>query len=206
MNISIISLFVNAIFNSLLIFGMFGFPALGVSGAAIATLISRIVELSALMFFAFKFKMPVITKIKNYFTFNTERVKNYFKVGGFVIINEVLWAIGTSIYNIGYKFAGTNAQGAMQIAKTICDLFFVISVGIGSATAISLGIFLGEKNFEKAELYEKKFFKLSIVSGIIMSVLLIIFIPLILSMFNISSEVYDYSYKNIIFHSFTFTI
>lgn len=198
MNISIISLFINAGFNALLIFGLFGFPALGVAGAAIATLIARVVELFAIIFFSVKYKFPIITKIKNYFSFDTQRIKNYLKVGGFVIINEVLWAIGTSIYNVAYKFAGTNAQGAMQIATTICDLFFVISIGIGSAAAVSLGIFLGEKNFAKAELYEKKFFKLAAASGIVMSVLLAILIPFILSIFNISEEVYDYSYKILI--------
>lgn len=195
---TLISLFCNGIFNSILIFGLLGVPAMGVNGAAIATFIARTVELVLLVFFVYKLKFPVAASIKEYFSFKMDLVKIYFGTAGFVILNEIMWSMGTSMYNVGYKFAGTHAQAAVQIAGNIQNLFYVISIGIGSAAAIMLGNLLGAGQKDLAMRYSKKFYKVITGVGIACAVILLLTIPLIISMFNVTEEVYGFTYKILI--------
>ena len=191
-------MFLNAFFNALLIFGLFGFPALGVVGAAIATIISRIIELLIMIFLIKKYDMPIVTKISGYFTYKARHIKRFFATAGVVILNEVFWAVGTSMFNVGYKFAGTQAQTAVQIASNIQNLFYVISFGLGSSAAAMLGSLLGAGKFEKALDYSKKFFKADIVTGLTCMAVLILATPWLISLFNVSEQVYMYS-RNLLF-------
>ncbi|MEA4815862.1 MAG: MATE family efflux transporter [Lachnospiraceae bacterium] len=188
--VSLASLASNAVLNAILIFGFLGFPALGVIGAAIATDISRVFEFLLIVFLVKKYNMPIVTKIRNYFTYKSIHVKKFFNTAGVVILNEVLWSIGTSMYNVGYKFAGTKAQAAVQISSNIQNMFYVVSFGIGSAAAVMLGSLLGAGKFEKAIDYSKKFFKSVIIAGFVCMLVLLLIRPPLLSVFKISEEVY----------------
>ena len=195
MYVTLLSLICNGVLNSILIFGLLGFPALGVEGAAIATLISRIVEVIVTVVLVYKLNFPIAAKFKEYFQFDFSFFKMFFSTAGFVMLNEIIWSIGTSMYNVGFRYAGTDAQAAVQIATNVRNLFFVITMGIGSAAAVMLGNLLGAGKKDMAKAYVRKFFKVIIVVGILLGLGLFLMEPLILSFFNVTPIVYDYTYK-----------
>lgn len=188
-----ISLICNATLNAVLIFGYLGFPKLGVRGAAIATLISRCVEALVVILVIYLCRFPVAANLKSLFGFKLDFFTNVYKTAIFVVLNEFIWALGTSIYNIAYKYAGTQAQAAIQISGNIQNLFTVVGFGMGSACAISVGNLLGANDEKKAIDYSNRFAILSPFIGLFMGVILIIFTPSIMTLFNVSDEVVTYT-------------
>lgn len=189
-----ISLVTNIILNYIFIFVL----NYGVVGAAYATFCSRIVEIFSQLLILFFIKAPIIAKIKEYFSFDKPFLKNYFKVATPVIINEVLWAFGTTIYNIAYKFSGTEAQAAVQITSTLEKLFIVFGVGVGAGCGIILSNTLGSGEIEKAKEYSKKCLVLSAFLSLFMGVILLNISPLIVNFFNVEEVVKSYARKLLI--------
>lgn len=188
-----LSLVCNALFNLILIFGYLGFPKLGVQGAAIATLIARSTEALVVILTIYIAKFPVAASIKNLLGFDSKFFITIYKTAIFVVLNEFIWALGTSVYNIAYKYAGTQAQAAIQISSNIQNLFTVVGFGMGNACAISVGNLLGAGKEKKAIEYADKFSILSPFIGLFMGILLILFTPFIMTLFNVSDEVVRYT-------------
>ena len=180
------SLVTNFIFNYITIFIL----DMGVAGAAISTVIARVVEISAQQILIYKLKMPILGKFKQYFEFDLPYVKEFFKVTIFVILNEFLWALGVSVYNIAYSYCGTDSQAAYHMGTTIMQIFQVFGMAIGTATAIILSNALGAGEEERAIRYSRKCLKLVLFISIVMSLILIACSPLILAFYqNVEPQV-----------------
>jgi putative MATE family efflux protein len=110
----------------------------GVAGAAYATVLARLVELSAQLLLIWKFRLPVLGPAREYFSADLAFFKNYVKVAAPVFFNEVTWALGTSAYNLAYRECGTAAQSAVQIAANVQQLLSVAGFALGSACAVML--------------------------------------------------------------------
>ncbi len=186
---TVTALICNTIFNYIFIF-IFEY---GVVGSALGTVIARVFECILMISAVYFFKMPVAGRLKSFFSFDFTYVKNFYQTAIFVILNEFIWALGVSAYNIAYKFTGTEAQGAIQIASTIQSLFLVISMGMGSGSGIMLANALGANEFEKARLYSRKFMKLIPSISFVMGMLLILSSHFILSFFNVDVLVKQYA-------------
>lgn len=180
-----ISLISNVIFNYIFIFAL----KFGVVGAAYGTVCARFVELICIFGFIIKFKLPVLTKIKNYFSFNFSFLKNYMSISIHVILNEFMWALGTTTYNIAYKYSGTNAQAAVQIVSTIQNLFVVAGMGVGAGCGIMIANTLGARNFDRAIKYSRRCLFVSVFIGIIMGLLLLAGSNPIINMFDVNDAV-----------------
>lgn len=189
-----IALLCNAVLNYIFIFIL----KKGVEGAAYATVIARTIELIVQQIVIRIYRMPVRKFVKETFEINKEFLKSYFKITLPVIINEFVWALGTSMYQVAYQFCGTEAQGAIQITSSIQNLFQVVGMSIGAATGIMLANLLGSGEVETAIKYSRKLLVTSIVLSIIMSVGLLVFSPYIVNIFNVSDEVKAHAY-NIMF-------
>jgi len=185
-----ISLFSNIIFNYVFIF-KFGF---GVRGAAIATVIARFIELLCQIFFVYRLKMPVAAKLSNYLKADRDFLKIFFKITIPVILNEFMWALGTSIYNMAYKYSGTEAQAAVQISSTIQNLFIVMGTGCGFACGIMISNALGAGDIKKAISYSRKCLKAAVLLSSFMGVLLFLSSDFILLFFDVSELVKEYAY------------
>ncbi len=194
MTTTFISLMCNIIFNYIFIFKL----NYGASGAALGTVLARSVEMCVQILLVKIRKLPVVTNIKLYFDFNKQFFIDYVKISLPVVANEFIWALGTSVYNVAYKYSGTNAQAAIQISSTVQNLFMVFGLGIGVSCGILLSNFLGAGNIKKAILYSKKCILLAIIVSGFISIVLVIISPFILSFFNVSDIVYEYT-KYIIF-------
>lgn len=187
---SIIALAINTSLNYILIFGKLGLPNLGVKGAAIATLISRIVELILLLVLIYKNNDVLNARIKEMIGFNYEFLKKYFKTTYPVIINEGLWALGMTMYMKAYGMIGTEAVTSVQISNTIQSIFMVVTFGVGNACGVMIGSSIGAEEYDVSFDYSKKFSIISSTLGFILGMLLIMFSPFIVKFYNITDEVY----------------
>lgn len=198
MVISAVSLGCNTLLNWILIFGHFGFKPMGVEGAAIATVIARVVELILMITIVYKCKYPLAGTISEMTDVSKEFIKKFFKTTTPVILNEGLWALGTTMYSAAYARINTQAVASVQIANTIQSIFMVICFGIGNACAVMLGNKIGEGKKEDAFHYVKKFSIIGPVIGIIIGAVLIICAHGVLESFKVSPRVYKDAYRILI--------
>lgn len=184
---TIITLLLNICLNYIFIF-KFG---LGVTGAALGTVMARIVEVLVQFYIIKKYRLPILGNIKNYFGQSKSFIIEYYKKGLPVIANELMWSLGVTLYMVAYGLctASESPQASIQIANTVKQMFMVIGIGIGSACAVIIGNLLGANEIDLAKSYAKKFTKLVFVIGLIMAISLIVFSPLILSFFTVSDQV-----------------
>jgi putative MATE family efflux protein len=206
MLVSAFSLVVNTILNYLLIYGKFGFPNMGIEGAAIATLIARLIELLMMLYFIYTRKNILASKLRELLSFDTGFAKRIFKTSIPVILNESIWSLGIVMYSIAYARIGTEAITSIQISNTIQNIFMVASMGLGNACAIMIGNKIGANENDKAIKYANMFSILGVVIGIFLGIALLISSPFILTFFKISSQVYDTTIKVILVLSIFFGI
>jgi putative MATE family efflux protein len=189
MKAGVASLLSNTLLNWILIFGHLGFPALGVKGAAVATVIARFIELSIILGVVFSTDHPLRGTIRAYFSYSRSFADRVLQKSLPVIANELLWAIGMSLYVAAYARSSTEAYAAVQISQTVDRLFFVVAFGIGSSAAVMIGNKLGENKRQEAILYSRYFNILAFASGILFGGLLILTAPFIVQIFNVEPAV-----------------
>ena len=187
---STISLFINIILNYVFIFGKLGMPALGASGAAIATVIARIIELILLVSYIYFIKDDYELRFtfKDIKLINKDLLKAYISKTTPTFLNDTLWAFGTVLYAVAYSKAGTSAIAASQIASSTGNFFIVTAVCVAIGSSIMIGNELGADNIKKAIHYSKKFAILVTLVGAIFGLLLIISIPGLIKLFSVSDQ------------------
>jgi len=195
MLVSIVALLVNASLNYIFIFGHLGFPAMGVKGAALATLIARIVEAIVLIFYIYAKKGVLSAKWKQMLDINKSFIQRALRTIIPVVINDMCWAIAMIIYAIAYGNLGTQAMAAVQITTTIQNIFMVFTFGLANGAAVMIGHQVGAGNIEEGKEYTRRFVKLSIIVGIFIGIILALSAPTVLSFFNISEEVHNSALK-----------
>jgi putative MATE family efflux protein len=197
MVVSAISLCTNTFFNYILIYGKFGLPRLEVRGAAIATVIARIIEMTLILYVTYKHNYAIAAKINEMIDLSISFVKNFFKVTIPVILNESIWALGVTLYSFVYARMGTNVIASINISGTIENIAWVIFMGIGNACAVMIGTKIGERNEEDAFIYAKRFITLGPSIALIVGVIVFLSSKWILSPYNVSPEVYEFARKNL---------
>lgn len=187
--VNIAALLCNVFLNYILIFGKFGAPALGVEGAAIATLIARVVETIILVFLVYKDNGVFAASLTELKDLNTSFFKKSYKIIVPVLLNDVFWAMASLIYSVVYGRMGTGATAAVQISNTVSNMFMVVTFGMASASAIMIGNSIGEGREDQTIDYAKKFMGISLFVSIILALSLALASPIILDLFNVSNEV-----------------
>lgn len=180
-----ISLFTNLIANYLLIF----VAGLGVKGAAIATVISRIIELVILATWSYSHKYEICGKLKELLGFNRYFIVKFLKIAFPVIINETFWGLGTSVYNAIFAHAGTNAFTAYSITGTISQLTWVFCMGFGNGVGVLIGKRIGEKKIVEAKTYAKRSMWFMPLIGAFVGVFLVPLSKLLPVFFNVDQEI-----------------
>lgn len=152
MKASIIAVLVNLLGNWLLIFGNLGFPALGVKGAAIATVISRFTELGVMVAAAHRSgRFAFLHKIYQSLLVPADLLRKVFKKGMPLLINEALWSLGMTTLIQTASMRALTVLAALTISSTVSNLFIVFFLGIGNAVAVMVGHSLGAGNMKKAK-------------------------------------------------------
>lgn len=170
---TVVSLAVNATLNYALIFGKFGAPALGVAGAAIATVASRAVEAAIVFVGAYARKMPPAGSIREFRSWGGGFIPRYAKIVVPVIINEVTWSLGVTVYNAVMARVGTEAIAAYSVTNTISQLAMVLFLGTANASAVMLGTKIGAGDRATAYLWAKRFAVMSPAIGVLVGFLLV---------------------------------
>lgn len=185
---SLVGLIFNGILNYLFIFGKFGFPKLGVTGAALGTTVARTMELLFILFMVYGRHNVVATKFQGIKNLTFSMIRDFFKIASPVILNDIMWVLGVSTYSLAYAQLGINATATMQIAITVNNIFNIFGTCIGSASAIILGNKIGEKKVEEAYSLSLKVSRFGIILGIFMGALFFLVAPYVVNIFNISPE------------------
>ena len=183
-----IALITNVILNYCLIFGHLGFPAMGVKGAALATVIARIVEFVLLVGYIYFIKKDYLLKfnLSDFKSIDKLFLNTFISKSLPILLNDSLWAVGTVLYSVAYAKAGTSAIAASQIATSTGNFFIMTAVCVAIGASIMLGNELGSDNTYIAIDYAKKFSKIVFIIGSILGLLLIFTIPVLLKIFSVS--------------------
>jgi putative MATE family efflux protein len=150
--VTVSALALNIVLNYVFIFGAFGFPALGIPGAAISAVFSRVAECLALVGITYWKRYPVAAKISELLGFDPGFFVKIFNPVFPVILNELMWALAVTTYSIVYARIGTPSIAAMNIVGTVDGLALVPFMGLSGAIAIICGQKIGAG--EKAEAYQ----------------------------------------------------
>ncbi len=188
---SLIAIFVNLIGNYLLIFGAFGFPQLGVRGAAVATVLARWVEMTYILIYAHRsiVRYPFFGALLKEWYVPLDLLKKVSIVGLPLLLNEVLYSLGITFVNQNYSTRGLSVVAAVNITTTAWQLFCVIMFAMGSAVSILVGQQLGAGEIEKAREVDNKLLFFTVTSHIGIGLLIMAAAPFIPLLYNTEAEV-----------------
>lgn len=178
---STISLIINLILNAVLIYGLFGFPEMGIKGAALATLVSKAIELVLVLYENSK-KDIVKMRISKFFHWNTRLNHDFIHYTTPVLANSLAWGCGITMFSVIMGHLGNDAVAANSIANIIKNIVACVCMGIGAGSGIIVGNILGLGELEKAKKIGGSLCKLSIIAGIISGLLILAISPFIISM------------------------
>lgn len=188
----IIAVFVNLLFNYILIFGHFGAPAMGVQGAALATVISRFVELAIVAgwtHFNSK-KCPFIKGAYRSMYLPGNLLGNIIRKGSPLLVNECLFAVGVAVVSQCYSTCGLDVVPAMNINNTIWNLASVSYLAMGNSVGIIMGQMLGAGiSREEVTDYNRKLCVLSIVAGAVFGGICALFAGAFPMLYNTTDQV-----------------
>ena len=188
----IVAVFVNLVGNYILIFGHFGAPAMGVEGAALATVISRYVELVIVAGWVHthRERNPYIIGAYKSVYIPASLLKAIVIKGMPLLINEFLWASGMATLNQCYSTCGLDVVPAMNISSTIFNLASVVFLAMGNSVGILMGQMLGAGNSE-AQIRDtnRKLLFASVLGGALFGMLLASISGIFPGIYNTSEEV-----------------
>lgn len=191
MKAGVIAVAVNLVFNYILIFGKFGAPALGVEGAAIATVLARFTECFIVLGWTHRHmeKNPFVAGLYTSLRIPKELVWQIVKLGAPLMLNELLWSSGMTVLNQCYSIRGLEVVSATNICYTVSDLFFCTFLAMGSTVSIIIGQLLGAGELERAVDEDKKLIAFSVALCVVVGVVMALLAPLIPEIYNTTDTV-----------------
>ena len=186
MKAGITAVIVNLVFNYLLIYGKFGFPELGVAGAAVATVLSRYVEAIIVVSWthAHKEQNTYIKGLYRTMKIPVNLVKRILIKGTPLLLNETMWAAGMALLLQCYSVRGMNVVAGMNISNTISNLFNVVFIALGDSVAIVVGQLLGAGKMEEAKDTDRKMIVFSVMCCTVVAMVMLVIAPLFPQLYN----------------------
>lgn len=177
---------VNLCLNYVLIFGKLGFPELGVTGAAIATVISRFVQSAIVVIWTHRHtgKMKFAAGLYKTLKIPSDLAKKITVKGLPLMANELLWSAGMAVLNQCYSRRGLDAVAGLNIASTFNNLFNVVFIAMGSAVAIMVGQLLGAGELKEARETDTRLIAFSVGSSVLMGAILFLLSPVFPEFYN----------------------
>lgn len=189
--VNIASFITNVFLNWVLIFGKLGMPALSIEGAAIATLIARIIEFIIIFTYVFVIDKKICFKFKHLFSFNKTLFCDLIKYGAPVAIVEVLWSFGITVQSavIGHiDYAKGDPVAANAIMGVVQQLSNIVVFGVSNAAAVLVGKAIGENNFKEARLRANTFKYLFVLVGIGACIVILLVKDFAVSFYTVPEE------------------
>jgi Na+-driven multidrug efflux pump len=203
MFVALLTLCVNISFNYCLIFGKFGFPALGVIGAAIATLVSRIMEFIIVLIYIFVMDKRINMLFKDMVVFERQLVSSLLKYGSPVVAGEIVWAINSFVYTVIVGRFTADVIAAFNIAGMMNILVYVWISGLAGAVGIMTGKMVGAGELGELKPYAYRVQKFFLSVGVVTGLFVFLSKGVLISFYNISPEAVANSRQLITILSFT---
>ncbi len=187
----IIAVCVNTVLNYILIFGKFGAPKLGSDGAAIATVISRVVEMIIIVIITHAKKKENSFAVGFYDSMRipVPVAKQILIKGIPLLVNEMLWAMGMAIINQCYAYRGLSVVAAININSTIANIFNIVYLAMGNVVAIIIGQLLGAGKKEEAIRTDRQLLAFSVMVTSVIGIIMIFFSGIFPKIYNTENEV-----------------
>lgn len=155
--ISAMAVTINAVLNYVLIYGKFGAPQMGVSGAALATTIARAFEMITIIAVLYSLRSPLAAKLSELVSLNRNFISKVMGTSLPVIVNESMWAIGNVMYTIAIAKIGADAVASYQVGISVYRFYEVLFIGIAGACQVMIGNTIGGGKEHLAKAYAKRF-------------------------------------------------
>lgn len=190
MKAGIVAVFVNLIFNYLLIYGKMGLPQMGVRGAAIATVLSRYVEMCIVVYFVHKDRQtyPFMEGLYRTMKLPKELVIKILKKGSPLLFNETLWAAGVAMLTQCYSVRGLNVVAGLNVSGTVNNVFNIVFIALGDSVAIIVGQLLGAGKMEEARDTDNKMIAFSVFCCTCVAIVMLFFAPVFPKFYKINDE------------------
>ncbi len=189
--ISTATVCINIVLNAIFIYGAFGLEAMGVRGAALATLIARIIELACSIMVSYR-KGYIHPQMKFLFHRNRQLSRDFSKCAMPLLGACLFWGIGFTSYSSFMGHLGVDAAAANSVAAVVRDVVCCLSGGISGATGIMVGNELGAGNLERGKEYGIRLLKISCVCGIVAALLMCIAAPIVLHFVKLTPQATSY--------------
>lgn len=193
--VSVIALILKSLLSYLLIFGIGGLPALGVRGAAIATVFGWVFQFILILVLIHTLKTPLAVNPLTFFRFNRAFLFRVLGTAMPAAINEVFWSIGITVYNAVYAHISTSAIAAVQINASIEDVAFVLFIGLGNACAIMIGNEIGAGEKDIAFEHSRRFLIIVVLIAVLSGIIILFARESIIALYKISPDVAHSAYQ-----------
>ncbi len=184
LGIGIFAMVTNVTLNALLIFGLFGFPALGIQGAAIATLIAHTLSAIIHVIYAVTTKQPFFSlKLKD-MKVESQLVKKISSRAVPLMFNELFFGVGMTLFIRFYGMYGPESLESYYVANQLSMFFFFAIMGVNAASSAILGAILGEGKLEEAEQTMHYFYGVGVFLAVILSIAVLILAPWLVNLYG----------------------
>lgn len=187
--VGFITVAINTSLNYILIFGHFGFPKLGVQGAAIATAIARIIEMLIYMFILIRHKHMFYLSFSEFIHLDVELIRSMIRKAIPLTINEIFFSLGLTMIFLSYMRCDESLIAAISVVDTVMQIAFIIFGGLSSAVSILIGKRLGANEIEEAKDNAYKLLTFGVLVGIVIGIIFILLAPLIASFYNVEDNI-----------------
>ncbi len=189
MNVLAFSL--NVFLNAVFIFGLFGAPRLGAMGVAIATSLSRLIELAA-CFFVSCYSRDIKLSFRYLFVKNKVLFSDFVRLSLPALGNDIVWSVGFSMYSVIMGHMGTDAVAANSLVVVVRNFGTILCFGMASAGGILLGNIIGENSLEKAQEGARKLMKLTVITGALGGLIILAITPFVLKHAALTDQAMHY--------------
>lgn len=205
--ISSTGVILNIVLNAIFIFGLFGVPSMEITGAALATVAATAIQvvwsIAYLMIAQKKGDFRIQLSLRGFrFGKDRELVRRFWEKTGPVLLNELAWGGGFTMYSVIMGHLGSDAVAANGIANISKNLVICLCMGLGSAGGIIVGNELGAGRFEEAKAAGRILVKASVLGGILSGVLLLLLSPVITELVSLTPEAKEYLQGMLIISSY----
>lgn len=179
--VSIVSLCVNVVFNASFIFGLFGFPKLGVVGVAMGTVFARVTEM--IMCIVYSYRSEIRFRLKYIVGSAGILNKDFVKISLPAIGNDLIWSLATTVFTVILGHLGDDIVAANAVAIMVVNIGAIAMRGFANSTTIVIGQTLGANLIEETKEYSKKLVLLTFYVGLVGSVIILALRPFIMGFY-----------------------
>lgn len=191
MLLNVMAFSLNILLNAVFIFGLFGAPKLGAVGVAIATALSRIIELAGCIAVSL-FSRDIKLRVSYLFLRSKPLFQDFVRLSLPALFNDLAWSVAFSMYSVILGHMGSDAVAANSLVVVVRNFGTVLCFGTASAGGILLGNVMGENDMERAKTYASKLMKLTILTGAVGGILVFAATPFVLHFAKLSETAMHY--------------